>query len=463
LIFTAPPRLRGEKKKIPLPPPEHHVIRRLFPVPALLALLVATPAAAQVGSPAGPIPVPLLAARREALARAIGTGVVILRSAEERSIEGDYPQDSDFRENNDFFYLTGLEAPGGWLALSARDSAIMETRLFLPARQPGSERWTGPKLGPDSVAVGLSGISDVHPADSVASLLGRLVRPMSSPARAGGIYILKNEAALEDPFLRRLILGSTTVRDVRPVMAQLRVVKDADEEARLRKAIGITAEAHREAMKAAAPGMWEYQLEAVIEYTFRRRGAERVGFPSIIGSGINSTTLHYDKSRRQTRAGDLVVMDIGAEYGYYSADVTRTIPISGKFTRRQRQIYDLVYATQQAAIDSTRPGITIARLSQIAQEYMRTHSGDLCGKEPCNRYYIHGLSHWLGMDVHDLGGPLSQPLRPGMVFTIEPGIYIPEEALGVRIEDDILVTDTGAEVLSAGAPRRSEDVERAMR
>ena len=430
----------------------------------LSALLpIAVPVLAQAGSPAGPVPVRFLAARREALAREVGTGVVIVRSAEERSIEGDYPQDSDYREHNDFFYLTGLEAPGGWFAVSVKDSAVVEARLFLPARNPDSERWTGPKLGPDSTAVRLSGVAEVHSADSAAVLIGRLVRPLGSPARTGGVYLLKNEAALEDPFTKQLILGSTTVRDVRPVMARLRLVKDADEVARLRKAIDITAEAQREVMKAAAPGMWEYELEAVIEFTFRRRGAERVGFPSIVGSGINSTTLHYDKSRRQTKPGDVVVMDIGAEYGYYSADVTRTIPITGKFTERQRRIYDLVYATQQAAIDSTRPGMTIARLSQIAQDYMRTHSGDLCGSEPCNRYYIHGLSHWLGMDVHDVGGSLSVPLRPGMVFTIEPGIYIPEEELGVRIEDDILVTEAGAEVLSAGAPRRAEDVERAMR
>lgn len=435
-------------------------IRSLLALPAFLC--TAVPAFAQAGSPAGPLPVPVLAARREALAREIGTGVVIVRSAEERSIEGDYPQDSDYRESNDFLYLTGLEAPGGWFALSAKDSAVVETHLFVPARDPDSERWTGPKLGPDSVAARLTGIQEVHAADSAESRIGRMVRSMSSPARVGGIYLRKSEAALEEPFTRQLILGSATVKDVRPVMARLRVVKDAEEIARLRKAIDITAEAQREAMKAAAPGMWEYELEAVIEFTFRRRGAERVGFPSIVGSGINSTTLHYDKSRRRTEPGDLVVMDIGAEYGYYSADVTRTIPISGKFTERQRKIYDLVYATQQAAIDSTRPGMTIARLSQIAQEYMRTHSGDLCGAEPCNRYYIHGLSHWLGMDVHDVGN-YGTPLAPGMVFTIEPGIYIPEENLGVRLEDDILVTANGAENLSARAPRTVAEVERAMR
>jgi Xaa-Pro aminopeptidase len=215
-------------------------------------------------------------------------------------------------------------------------------------------------------------------------------------------------------------------------------------------------------MRAAKPGAWEYELEAAAEGTFRRLGAERLGYPSIVGAGFNGTTLHYDKSRSQLAADDLIVMDMGAEFGYYSADVTRTIPATGKFTARQRAIYDLVLATQQAAIDSVRPGITMSRLGQIAREYMRTHSGDLCRPGTCDRYYIHGLGHWIGMDVHDVGD-YAQPLAPGMVLTIEPGIYIPEEKLGVRIEDDVLVTATGHEVLSTGAPRKADEVERAMR
>jgi Xaa-Pro aminopeptidase len=251
-------------------------------------------------------------------------------------------------------------------------------------------------------------------------------------------------------------------RNVRGLIGALRLVKDEDEIARLRNAIDITAEAEREAMKTARPGMWEYEIEALIEYTFRRRGAERLGFPSIVGTGINSTTLHYDKSRRQTEAGDLVVMDIGAEYGYYSADVTRTIPISGRFTPRQRALYDLVLATQQAAIDSVKPGMTIGRLNSISRSYMREHSGDLCGGESCDRYFIHGLSHWLGMDVHDVGD-YSAKLAPGMVLTVEPGIYIPAEQLGIRIEDDVLVTANGYDLLSKGAPRSAAEIETLMR
>ena len=177
--------------------------------------------------------------------------------------------------------------------------------------------------------------------------------------------------------LRRLLgAGSPArIKDLAAELDPLRQVKDEDELARLRRAIGITSDALVEAMRAARPGMFEYELEGVIEYGFRRRGAERVGFPSIVGSGPNGTTLHYDENRRQTRAGELVVMDVGAEFGYYSADVTRTIPISGRFDRRQRQLYELVLGAQQAAMDAVRPGTDLATLDRIAREYLRLHSG----------------------------------------------------------------------------------------
>ena len=170
--------------------------------------------------------------------------------------------------------------------------------------------------------------------------------------------------------------------------------------------------------------------------------------------------LHYDQNRRQIQAGDVIVMDMGAEFGYHTADITRTIPASGKFTPRQKAIYELVLGSQQAALDSIKPGITLRQLDAIARKYMMEHSGDLCGAGGCIKYFIHGLSHWIGMDVHDVGG--SVPLAPGMTFTVEPGIYLPEEALGVRIEDDVLVTATGYTLLSKGAPRSVADIEKTM-
>lgn len=436
---------------------------RRLPLPLLLGVLVLAPSSllCQAGSPAGPVPVERLQARRAALLDRIKSGIAVVRSAEERSIEGDYPQDSDYREDNDFFYLTGLEAPGGWLVLATRDTAPPEVILYLPARDTIEERWTGAKLGPGPEATALTGIGDVRSSAQAEADIRRMVG--LARRRGGRLFLKLGERAAADSFLRELALGSGAgAVDLRPELAALRVVKDADEIRRLRRAIDISTEGHLAAMRAAKPGAWEYELEAAAEGTFRRLGAERLGYPSIVGAGFNGTTLHYDKSRSQLAADDLIVMDMGAEFGYYSADVTRTVPASGKFTARQRAIYDLVFATQQAAIDSVRPGITMSRLGQIAREYMRTHSGDLCRPGTCDRYYIHGLGHWIGMDVHDVGD-YAQPLAPGMVLTIEPGIYIPEEKLGVRIEDDVLVTATGHEVLSTGAPRKADEVERVMR
>jgi Xaa-Pro aminopeptidase len=427
----------------------------------LFSAAISSFAAAQVGSPAGPVPVERLNARRAALLDRIGDGVALLRSADEKSIEGDYPQDSDFRQDNDFFYLTGLETPNSWLLLVASSSAPDQVILFIPPRDSMQEQWTGPKMGPGPEAIRATGIEDVRSNRTARSR----IREALSVSKT--LFLPRYRAPRDSLVLKELGLtdslgASLTRRSLSGHIAALRQVKDADEIARLRRAIDITAEAQREAMKTARAGMWEYELEATIEYTFRRRGAERFGFPTIVGTGINGTTLHYDKGRRQTEAGDLVVMDVGAEFGYYSADVTRTIPISGRFTSRQRALYDLVLGSQQAAIDSVRPGMTIGRLQQIASNYMRDHSGDLCAPGPCNRYFIHGLSHWLGMDVHDVGD-YSAKLAAGMVLTVEPGIYIPAEKLGLRIEDDILVTATGSENLSAGAPRSAEDIERLMR
>jgi Xaa-Pro aminopeptidase len=398
-----------------------------------LSLALATSVAAQAGSPAGPVPVERLIARRAALLERLGDGVAVVPAAKLRSIEGDYPQDSDYRESNDFFYLTGLEAPGGRLVLVARTSGPDSTFLYLPESESGPSRWTGGSLAPGPEVSRLTGITDVRVAPSDSTRLA----------------------------VRRRGLEPIPVHQVTAELAALRQIKDADEVGRLRRAIAITTESLLEAMAQAKPGMYEYELEAAIEYGFRRRGAERVGFPSIVGSGPNGTILHYDENRRRMEEGELVVIDVGAEYGYYSADLTRTLPVSGRFTSRQRRLYDLVLGAQQTAIDSIRPGTSLGALNQIARLYLRTRSSDLCGGLGCDQYFIHGLSHWLGMDVHDPGS-YSRRLEPGMVLTVEPGIYIAAESLGIRIEDVVLVTREGGEVLSSGLPRSAEAVERAM-
>ncbi|HEV2749924.1 MAG TPA: aminopeptidase P N-terminal domain-containing protein [Gemmatimonadales bacterium] len=402
-----------------------------------------------------PVDTAAVAARRRAVAARIGRGVVLVPAAHERDIEREVIQDNDFRQNNTFFYLTGLETQDAWLLVAPGG----ETILFLPPRNPSQERWTGLRLGPDSIAARLSGITHVLPTDSLDPVLASFA---FHPGAGGGpLYVPLDATTRDESRVRDLAFAGRDVRNLRPIVDSMRLIKDADEIARMRKAMDISAAGHVAAMQAARPGMWEYEIEAVLEAAFRRNGADRVGYPSIVGSGPNSTTLHYDVNRRQTKDGDLVVVDAGAEWGQYTADVTRTFPVNGKFTTRQKAIYDLVLATQQAAFDSTHPGTTIARLNRVAREYMRDHSGTLCGDQSCDAYFIHGLSHWLGMDVHDVGD-YSSNLRPGMVLTIEPGIYLPQEALGVRIEDDVLVTATGAEWLSANAPKTTADIERLM-
>jgi Xaa-Pro aminopeptidase len=396
------------------------------------------------------------AARRRALLRRIGRGTVLIPAARERDLETEYLQDNDFRQHNTFFYFTQLETQDAWLLMTARGPDSLDAVLFLPPRDPRQERWTGLRLGPDSVAARLSGIATVLPTDSLDARLLRLrlggPRPLYAPLDGS----TKDERRILDA-----AFSGADVRNVRPIVDSMRAVKDADEIARLRTAVNISVAGHITAMQAARAGMYEYELEAALEAGFRRNGADRVGYPSIVGSGPNATTLHYDVNRRRTRDGELVVIDAAAEWGQYTADVTRTFPVNGKFTARQKAIYDLVLATQLAAFDSVRPGVTMRDLDGIARRYMREHSGTLCGDRTCDDYFIHGLGHPIGMDVHDVGW--AWPFQPGTVITIEPGIYITAESLGVRIEDDVLVTATGGEWLSAGAPRTTEAIERLMR
>jgi len=388
-----------------------------------------------------PVDITAVAARRQALMKRIGRGAVLIPAGHERNVETDYIQDNDFRQDNTFYYFTELETQDAVLMMTARGADSIETILFLPPRTTSQERWTGLRLGPDSVAVRLSGITKVLPLDSLDARVRAALQPVYSP---------------------RPRQSDAWANNLTPIVDSMRAVKDADEIMRLRRAVDISVAGHIAAMRAARPGMYEYQLEAVLEEGFRSNGADRVGYPSIVGSGPNSTTLHYDVNRRRTEDGDLVVIDAAAEWGQYTADVTRTFPINGRFTPRQKAIYDLVLGAQQAAFDALRPGITMRELDGVARKYMRDHSGNLCGERTCDdrEFFNHGLGHPIGMDVHDVG--ISRPLAPGMVVTLEPGIYIQAEKLGVRIEDDVLVTAKGGEWLSAGAPRTTDAIEKLM-
>jgi len=352
--------------------------------------------------------------RRERLAQRIKGNVLVLRAAPDHELVKYQPE-------RNFYYLTGFDQPNAILILDAASDPAQEF-LFLPDRKPAEERWTGPKLGPGAEAEKVTGFAKVLSTAEFDSVLKKV------SDRAKSVYGLK---------------------EVEDDIAYLRQVKSPTEIALIEKAVQITIKGLQSAASTISPGVMEYEVEAALEYEFRRNGAERPGFPSIVGSGPFSTILHYDKSDRRMQTGDVVVVDVGAEYSGYSADVTRTFPVSGKFSPRQREIYQIVLEAQKAAIAKVKPGARISDIHQAAAGYIRSKGYE--------KYFIHGTSHHMGLEVHDVGDT-SRPLEPNMVITVEPGIYLPEEQLGVRIEDDVLVTSSGSRVLST-FPKEIAEVE----
>jgi Xaa-Pro aminopeptidase len=255
------------------------------------------------------------------------------------------------------------------------------------------------------------------------------------------------------------------LKDIRLQIAAMRQIKSPGEIAFLQRAIDLSLDSHLEAMRMMRPGLYEYQVGAKIVEVHAMGGSEAEGYAPIVGAGPNSTALHYDRMSRKIENGDIVVLDVGAQYSGYSADITRTIPANGKFTPRQLEIYDIVLGAQNAAMAAIKPGMDLCRkgsksLHKISYDYINSHGKDLHGN-PLGQYYIHGLGHNIGLNVHDPGDSC-KPLQPGMVITMEPGIYIPEENLGVRIEDDVLVTETGYKFLSERLPRDPAEIEKIM-
>ncbi|MCI0485744.1 MAG: Xaa-Pro peptidase family protein [Blastocatellia bacterium] len=411
-------------------------------------------------------------ARRQKLMEQIKNGIVVLVGAREE----DLGEVGRFRQKNDIMYLTGMETPAAYFMLIPPgllpDKAAKEI-IFIPPRNPRRERWTGIQIGPGQEGQQKFGIQE---AASSADFYKRLFEILnSSPfksedsAARARLYTIvpggSNATTLrESLFVERIRKEAPHVQieDVSPLLGELRKTKSAAEIALLQKAIDITGEAQRDVARTIKPGAYEYEVQAALEYAFARNGAERPGFPSIVGSGFYSTILHYNENRKRIEAGDLIVVDIGAEYSYYTADITRTYPASGKFTPRQREIYQLVLDAQRACEKAFKPGeSTMAQLTQVARKVMQDSPLRDRAGNTLDRYFIHGLGHWLGMDVHDVGN-YAPPLPPNSVITIEPGIYIPEEKLGVRIEDDYLVTDKGLVKMSGKIPSDPDEIERLM-
>lgn len=414
-------------------------------------------------------------ARRVALSKMTDGGVVVLFAPMEE--EG---QDSvwGFRQDPNFYYLTGWAEPGAALVIApevpAKDDnpgrAYSEI-LFLPAHNLTQERWTGPKLGPeDPKARQLTGFDRLEVLDSLRNELVKLLPQPRATAYSDLPEFGHNPSSAKSlEWLQRTntFPNYISFEDVKPLLSRLRMVKDKGELALMRKATEASVAAHRAAMKATRPGVTEREIAGLMQFEMMKRGCERPAYSPIVGSGFNSTVLHYSENSRTMQAGETVVMDVGGEYSMYGTDITRTLPVSGKFTPRQREIYDIVLGAQQAAIQAFQAGkSTLARtgrnsLYQVALDYINSHGKDLKG-ERLGKYFIHGLGHYVGLGVHD-ANDANRPLDKGMVFTIEPGIYIPEEKLGVRIEDIHYVDEDGKLVnLSGALPSTADEVERAM-
>ena len=396
-------------------------------------------------------------ARRTAYLQRVTEGATLLFNRRHNDL-------SEYVPDKNFFYLTGCTEPGAVLLMIPGEDGPRET-LFLAKRDPKRERWTGPRMAPGPETARLLGMQEVLSLDELPDALAQRV-PAKGKVYANlspGPHRQAADKCCPEPWVRlRRWLPQAEFLDSGNEVAFLRMKKSQWEIENIRRAVEITIAGHRHALAAIGPGRYEYEVEAAIEYQFRSRGATRPAFPSIVGSGPNSTILHYAENNRRMSSGDLVVIDVGAEFGGYSADLTRTYPVSGRFTPRQKEIYNIVLAAQQAALKQVRPGVTFDSIHQAALETIDSRGRDRQGRR-LGRYFIHGTGHHLGLDVHDPVSDRSRPLEPGMVITTEPGIYIPEENLGVRIEDDLLVTRDGYRMLSRELPRKAEDVERMMR
>ena len=468
-----------------------------------------------------------LASRRTRVGQAIGEkGILILFSTEPRVYANDV--DYEYRQENNLYYLTNLKQKGATLVLTP-GNATFPAILFLPRRDPRAETWTGHMYSPEEASQ-VSGIKEIWEASEFEPFMRALrnrqpYRPkpekilLSSSSASGEnaipnslgfdkvfaaaldnngeIYLLVPGAGDSMEYRQEQLFASEwsksasgySIKNVTPIFAELRLRKSALELALLQHAIDITTEAHERAWVAAAEAKWEYEVDAQVAYTFKLRNADHWGYPSIVGCGPNATTLHYEESQGQVKPGELLLMDVGAEYEHYSADVTRTFPVNGKFSPAQAEIYQVVYDAQEAAGLASRPGARISDVHRASQQVIKDglfKLGLITDKnsEQYRIWFMHGTSHWLGMNVHDVGN-YAEKLEPGMVFTNEPGIYVRPDALdnlpktaenekfiaavrpafekykgiGVRIEDDLLITSNGVKWMTEALPRKMSEIE----
>ena len=382
-----------------------------------------------------------------------------------RNQDVEYP----FRQDSSFWYVTGYpEAEAALLIYKSPSGQALQTLFILP-KNPEQEIWTGLRLDPEQ-AKELTGIQQIDIQANLKNIIKKYLTKVQT------LYLEENGKK----FLATQIFAQDTkkILDLQPLIARLRLYKDEYEINCLRKASQITVEAHQAAYRQIKPGLYEYQIEAELEYYFKKQGLTWA-YPSIVASGKNATILHYVRNNQVLQAGQLLLIDAGCEYEYYAGDLTRTVPVSGKFTLAQKSIYQIVLKAQKAAISLTKQRNTT--LIDIHQEVLKILSeglldlgllqgslSEVLENKAYRRFYMHGTSHWLGLDVHDPGGNKSDKLEPGMVLTIEPGLYLPVDradipsefrGIGIRIEDDILITKEGSEILTAQMPKETQEIE----
>ncbi len=424
------------------------------------------------------------AERRRQLLETID-GVAVLASSPVTIRNNDV--EHEYRQDSDLYYFTGFDEPGCVLLLSTVHSEHREV-MFVQPRDKKREIWDGARAGVEG-AQSTCGVDATFDLKQLAEKL-----PGYFTGAKQLYYELGRQAAMDEQIFSAIAkargkgrtpkLWPGTIRHPEAVWHELRLRKSEEELRLMRRAASITAQAHRQAMRQAAPGKHEYEIEATLQEVFCRNGARRTAYAPIVGSGPNATVLHYTANDRRIQDGDLVLIDAGCEYRYYAADITRTFPVNGRFTPPQREIYDVVLRAQQLAVAAVRPGTTIEKVHDVVLRkivaglielgLLEGEADSIIKKKEHKRFFPHRSSHWLGMDVHDVGAYFidgeARQLEPSMVLTIEPGVYIAADdekvdpayrGIGIRIEDDVLVTADGHEVLTAAVPKTIAEVERA--
>lgn len=403
--------------------------------------------------------------RQEVLNRMEEHSILVLFSGIEQHVSAD--EYAPFEANRNFFYLTGLRRDHMVLVLDKAGASVTE-KLYIEEADPTMERWYGRKVTVEE-AKKITGIETV---EFIADFEAGIDRIMTRED-VDTIYFDTYRHQMEDMADYNAVKANefavkypgTRIRNCFPLIAEMRMQKDESEVTLIREAIKLTDQALQNVMKNLKPGMKEYQAQADFEYSIKRNGADGVSFPTIAGSGINGTMLHYETNQDTCEDGTLLLLDLGAKYQGYCADITRTYPVNGKFSERQRQVYDIVLAANRKVAAEAKPGMTTVDLNNICKKVLAEgciRLGLIEKEEEIGKYYMHGVSHHLGIDVHDVTVDANKKLRPGAVITDEPGLYIDEWEIGIRIEDDLLITENGCEVLSEAVIREADEIEAFM-